>query len=176
MIDFSINKIEQLPINKLNTGVYLWVFHANKIPPHIGISLNGLFYSLKVNSKDYRVEIDKILNIIQIKKIACLFVELKDVDTFNLESVFKQVSKINDVYPSCLTPISVILGKDYHQKMERLSELLVILEKNQQIKSFFKLNLNPSFKGIKFYTKETIQQRIAELKDVKRKKYLPQGN
>jgi hypothetical protein len=164
MIDYKIEKIEFLPKNKLDKGVFIWVLHVNKIPPHIGISIDGLFYSLKVNSRDYRVKIDKILSIIQSKKTACLFVELKNLNGCKIDSIFEQLSTINEVYSSCLTPISEALFDENFQKVERLTELLVILEKNQQIKSFFKLNLESDFEGIKFYTKKDIQQRISELK------------
>jgi hypothetical protein len=176
MIDYKIEKIEFLPKNKLDKGVFIWVLHVNKIPPHIGISVKGLFYSLKVNSRDYRVKADKILNIIQNKNIACLFVELDKFNGFNIDLIFKELSSINKEYPSCLTPISQALCGGNHKQIGRLTELLVILYKNQRIKSFFKLNLESDFEGIKFYTKKDIQQRISELKDAKRRKHLPQGN
>ena len=52
MTSYKIEDYQQIEKNKLLKGVFIWVIHTNKIPPHIGISLNGKFYSLNVNGKD----------------------------------------------------------------------------------------------------------------------------
>ena len=46
------NIIHQFDEVILNKGIYLSVVHANKIPPHIGIVVDGKYFSLKANGKD----------------------------------------------------------------------------------------------------------------------------
>ena len=52
----------------LKEGFFLWIWHADKIPPHIGCSINGVYFSLKVNGKDDKKESNNALLVIQQKK------------------------------------------------------------------------------------------------------------
>ena len=63
----------------------LWVWHADKIPPHLGLSVEGRYFSLKANGKDFMTEIDAVLQIISKKKIKTLCFELKS--TLNLSLI-----------------------------------------------------------------------------------------
>jgi hypothetical protein len=179
MIDFEIKNSLVLPENQLKIGLYIWVLHANKIPPHIGLSINGNFFSLKVSSKDVAVSYEKVFDLISKKNIQTIFIEIKD---FNPEmedkivQIFNEFDCINSYYTSCLIPIVKALIIEKNPQIERLSQLLENLKEKNQIKSFFQLNLETDFEGIPKYTKQDIQKRIEELKDVKRRKYLPQSN
>ena len=53
MYSFQFDTINSLNNESaLNTGCYLCIWHANKIPPHIGILIDGSYFSLKVKGKD----------------------------------------------------------------------------------------------------------------------------
>ena len=55
---------------------YLWVWHADKIPPHLGLSTQSRYYSLKSNGKDQNVCFEKVIQLIDRKKIKTLAIEL----------------------------------------------------------------------------------------------------
>ncbi len=166
MTSYKIEDYQQIEKNKLLKGVFIWVIHTNKIPPHIGISLNGKFYSLKVNGKDNGIDIDIILKVLEKKKIHTLFIELKTLEWFELEGVFDRFKDLSSPEITCLTPILEFFKED--SRIETVSELLVNLDKKNQIKSFFGLNLTTDFVGIPMYSKIDIQNRILKLQDVKR--------
>ncbi len=166
MTSYKINDYQEIEKNQLLKGVFIWVIHVNKIPPHIGISSNGIFYSLKVNGKDNGIPTDIILKLIEKKKIHTLFIELKSLELCELDLIYNRFKDLSSPEITCLTPIIEFLKED--SKIETVSELLVNLDKKNQIKSFFGLNLTDDFVGIPSYSKIDIQNRILKLQDVKR--------
>ncbi|MES2589489.1 MAG: hypothetical protein V4622_10965 [Bacteroidota bacterium] len=170
MIDYKIHSWQEVDKEKLSKGLYIWVIHVNKIPPHIGISIDGKFYSLKVNGKDVGVDFELIYKIIQKKQIQTLFVEIDSNKNSNIESVFEKYKSLNNSNTTCLSPIIEFLHEDENIKI--LVELLVNLDKKNQIKSFFGLNLGTDFEGIPVYSLDDVQNRILKLKDAKRSKHI----
>ncbi|NBR15845.1 MAG: hypothetical protein EBU01_14895, partial [Crocinitomicaceae bacterium] len=55
MFDFEFKNIQFVNHLETKTGVYLWILHADKIPPHIGISIDGQYFSLKAKGKDENI-------------------------------------------------------------------------------------------------------------------------
>ncbi len=137
----------------------IWVLHADKTPPHIGISSEKLFYSLKINGKDEGLELKSLLNLIQKKRIPTLAITLsKKVREEEIKKTFDAFgSKINQ-QQTCLSPIVEILTPQFKDLI--LVELLDNLDQNQEIKSVYGFNLPSSYEGIPSYTRETIQRRI----------------
>ena len=61
MFDFEFDHIIKDEVDLApEQGLFLWVFHADKIPPHIGISLDGCFFSLKSSGVDIDLELSLI--------------------------------------------------------------------------------------------------------------------
>lgn len=179
MIEFPIKNPVQLESDQLEKGLFIWIFHANKIPPHIGISIDGLFYSLKVTNKDIEVDYKRVIEIINQKKIQAVFVEINNSNSNineNIHQIFSKIDIINNCNSSCLEPLVQVLVETSSLEIERLSQLLVNLQNQDRIQAYFQLNLDPDFEGIQFYTKEKIQQRIEELIHVKRRKHLPKSH
>lgn len=161
----SFSKIE----NDLNDGLFLWILHANKIPPHIGISLDGLFYSLKVNGKDDGIELGKINKIIQAKSIGTFIVELK-ISSFknDIKHCFSKYNRVVSNETTCLTPIQDVLK--FEGKQLILPELLIKIQSIEALGKVFKLNLESDFNGILAYGKAEIENRLKLLENVKRNK------
>jgi hypothetical protein len=179
MIEFQIKNPLKLYASKLEKGLFIWIFHANKIPPHIGISIDGHFYSLKVTNKDLEVDYKRVIDIINQKKIQTIFVEINNLDLNikeKIDEIFTKTDVINNCNSSCLIPLIKVLVGVNSLEIERLSQLLVNLQNQDRIQAYFQLNLDPDFEGIQFYTKEKIQQRIEELIHVKRRKHLPKSH
>jgi hypothetical protein len=152
-----------------NKGLYLWILHANKIPPHIGISLDGIYSSLKVNGKDDGIELTKINKIIEAKKIGTFIVEINQIlQNDDLKYCFSKHNKVVSNHTTCLTPIQDVLKLDGEKLI--LSELLNKIQLNDSLGKVFSLNLESDFKGILAYGKAEIENRLKLLENVKRNK------
>jgi hypothetical protein len=151
----------------LTTGVYLLIIHADKIPPHLGIMIDGKFYSQKVNGKDLGVDYKKLLKIIQKKNIPTLFYALNSVSKKSIKTVFEYIPSEIKNKQTCLNPINRALteGEDF----QIVSELISYLEENNQVEEVYGLNLPNSFVAIPSYSREDVEKRIAFLRDDKRR-------
>jgi hypothetical protein len=140
---------------------YLWIWHADKIPPHIGISTNEAYFSLKSSGKDIALNVSSVITLIERKQIKTLVVELKDeIPISSIDSIFYAYQNAEENKSTCLTPIKEILNRPTPTKLEYL---LTELASDNQIERYIGFNLDNSFKGIPFYTEEDIQHRLALL-------------
>lgn len=156
----------------LKSGTFLWIWYADKIPPHIGLSSSGKYFSLKVNGKDENIEVLKVLSIIQRKKIVTVFVRIKnEYQIDKVKSTYSKFHKAETGKNTCLSPITQLL--DCSEEVFQLSDLLIYLSNNKEIESVFGLNLDSDYKGIPPYTKEDIENRLRKLEDVKSQKNIP---
>lgn len=161
MLSHVMNNIQSFSLERVSQGIVIWVLHADKIPPHIGISVNGLFFSLKANGKDIAAPIDNVIDVINRREIMLLCFSLSDVlsekvvaDSFNLYD--KTIpNKI-----TCLNPIKNVLR---HDKPTKIVELLSLLEKEGRIFNVFGLNISNDFSGIKDYDVADIHERLTLL-------------
>ncbi len=171
MFDFIFDSIQfHEKIEQLN-GVHLWILHADKIPPHIGISVDEHFFSLKAKGKDESVSIQSMLQVIDKKKISTVLIQLKSNLTFEQVRIeYSKFERAFDLETSCLVPIKNCLNAPI--SIQKLSELLHFLQDEDQLLSVFGLHLINEYKGIKSYTIDEIQQRIEKLNDVEGKNNL----
>lgn len=163
MFDFIFRDLDFTSRIDSFSGIHLWIIHADKIPPHIGFSIDNNYFSLKANGKDNGISTESILQIIQKKKIGTVFVKLNCELSFEeIKSAFDEFERAKDLNSSCLVPIRNVLKAP--DSISKLSELLYFLETQNMIYSVFGLHLNNDYKGIKSYTTTEIQQRIEKLK------------
>jgi hypothetical protein len=159
-IDFNI---ENLNLQKN----LLWILHADKIPPHIGISAEAHFFSLKVSGKDEYMPVFKLIDILNFKKISSVVIELDSCITeYELANKYKKFDRAEDLGSSCLIPIKELFFPD--SKVNRLKDFLDILKEKKLINRVFGLNLTDTYKGISYYTIEEIEFRLEKLKHAKR--------
>jgi hypothetical protein len=167
MYSFEFNSLESFTgINQLGDGFYLWVFHADKIPPHIGCSVNGQYFSLKFNGKDENVPIELVLATIDRKSIPTLIIEIKS--TVSLEMVMDVFESYSTTVPNevtCLAPIARLLHCP--DSVRKLSNLLTYLSFRAELLRVFKLHLELNFMGIKHYSQGDIHQTLKQLRDAK---------
>ncbi len=141
----------------------LWVWHADKIPPHLGLSVEGRYFSLKANGKDFMTEIDAVLQIISKKKIKTLCFELKS--TLNVQDLANSFNKYNTTIPfevTCLLPIQEVLNSYFSKQ---LVDLLVDLDDKKQVNRVFGFNIPIEFDSISEYTTDDIHARLKKLKE-----------
>ena len=166
MSSYPLNKINTIEIEKLRKGIFLWAFHVDKIPPHVGVSIDGVYFSMKFSDCDFKLDVDTVYQVVQRKKIPAFIIPLKNRGTLdNLQTIFSEYgSKIKDG-ESCMTPVLRFLGEDEELLLE---ELLTHLFHSEKLEVVFGLNLASDFKGIPFYTFNQVQLHIQNLKDAKR--------
>lgn len=141
----------------------LWVWHADKIPPHLGISTKGKYFSLKANGKDVSIDIESVRQIIERKKIKTLCFELiNEVAIKEVEDSFGQYVKTIPYITTCLHPIQEIVNSP---ASKQLVDLLVDLEEKHQIIRVFGFNIPAEFDAISEYTVDDIHARLLQLKD-----------
>ena len=149
-------------------GIFLWVFHADKIPPHIGISKDGFYFSLKVSGKDEFVSVEKISKLLKTKKIPTLIIKTSENSIKNrqLETIFEKYQTANSDGLTCLTPIIEIYFSETKDLI--LIELLNLLNEAGVMETIFGINLPVDYKGIPAYSRQDIQNRLYQLKHAKR--------
>ncbi len=65
---YTISVKNELSPNDIKKGNWLVIMHAKRIPPHIGILINGKYNSLTIKGHEINVDPSVILKIIQQKK------------------------------------------------------------------------------------------------------------
>lgn len=142
-------------------GLYLWVFHADKIPPHIGISSQGKFYSLKSSGVDVGLDTGKVFRLISDKKLPSILIKLtSNVSEAELHGVYQSYSKTQAGSITCLTPVNEVLSISDAAK---LSELLIRLEEDGRLAQVFGFHLPPQLKGVRAYSAQDITNRLLDL-------------
>lgn len=133
-------------------GTILWILNPHKKPPHLGISFQGKYFSLKFNGKDEHVNVLEFFKFTSIRNIPLIAIKLKqEVTLTQLTSAFQQFSKANSLTNSCLKPILIAL-KINKGSIEKLTDLLIHLKDEQLIEKSYGSNIKPDFSGIPFYT------------------------
>lgn len=172
MYSFEFQTIDSFEeTTRFEKGFYLWIWHANKIPPHIGCSINGKYFSLKVKGKDNGIDSFKAFQLIQKKSIPALFIELnQSIIPSYLQEVYDRYQHAEPNIATCLTPISQLFN--CLSEVRQLSELLKYLQDRNKIEKVFGVNLDNDYRGILNYNQEDITNRLQKLKDVKREKHI----
>jgi hypothetical protein len=153
-----------LALNFDESSVFLWVIHANKTPPHLGISFGSSFYSLKANGKDDGLSVDKILPVLKKKQIATVFYEMrKEVEIVSPELVFAEFETTVPGEVTCLEPLKRVFKNN---DATWLKELLAFLEAKGSVAAAYGWQLPQSFNGIPNYNPQDIHRRLRELGNV----------
>lgn len=164
MSDYKINNIQLYNDGEFDEkGVYLWVLHVDKIPPHIGISVSGQYFSLKAKGKDENLPLDQLIQIIQRKEISVLVIHLDE--NISLEDVQTKYAQFEMTIPeeyTCLEPVRQVLNRPNASKLEWLIDEL---DGDASITGYTGINLPENFRGIPFYTEEDIHRHLQGLND-----------
>lgn len=156
-------------ITVLENGFYIWILHASKIPPHIGCSIDGKYFSVKVNGKDNGIPVDQVVRLIESKRISTFFVEVQtQIKLVQVMDFFEKEPLLEPNKNSCTTPINKLFeSKDSNQQV---ATLLKQLESESMIGNVFALHLPNDHGGVLSYSKEEINNRLEALNHVKRRK------
>jgi len=162
----NILPIEQLDLHKN----LLWILHATKIPPHIGISADGSYFSLKVSGKDQNLKVENVIALARKKSLAIICIEINHhFSSLDINRVFSNFSVASSNAATCLSPIKKILE---FPDAQQLSDLLLYLEEKHTLGKIFGLNLPFDYECLPNYSATEIQQRLIKLENAQRKKSL----
>lgn len=140
---------------------YLWIWNPTNIPPHMGLSVDGAYFSLKANGVDLNSGLKDIIEIVSRKKIPVLAIEL--AAEFSLEdcqSVFSKHEKTIANQVTCLNPIKRVLKLESPSK---LAELLAELDERETLGRTTAWNIKETFVELSEYSTEDIHSHLVSL-------------
>jgi hypothetical protein len=153
----------------LLSGHWLWIWNADKIPPHVGLSHNERYFSL--TWKDCELALPVSGRKQQADRAGIPLVLIKLGETIN----FRDPRKVFSAYTSavkdkttCLRPVVEALG--LNESIPQLSELLKLLAKQDNLRDVFALHLNKDYTKIAAYSVSDITRRIGQLHEADRRK------
>ncbi len=166
MSSFQFKRIDLSSNYDFKNKSYLWIWHANKIPPHIGISTHDAYFSLKVSGKDIELPCERTLNKAISKRICLVLVELKSgIELNSLQNAFAEFENALPASSTCLSPIKNCLNEP---TIQQLSELLESLTQKNEISTVFGVNLPENYTSLPDYSIDEIQNRLLLLSHAKR--------
>lgn len=156
--DFTFEKFRKSETISPESDVLLWMFHVDKIPPHVGISQNDMFFSLKSNGRD-EIPVDNLIQIVKSKHIKCIVLNIKyTLDLQNIKGVFSRYDRATSSKISCLTPIKEVLR--IPAEVRKLSDLLSFLNDLNFIQEIYCFNVTNNELGILKYDVSEIDNRL----------------
>lgn len=174
---YSISIQHDFNESLLNKGTWLVILHACRIPPHIGVIIDGNYNSLTIKGQELNISSLALVKTIQQKKIETLFIQLKYHPVFSTDYqkeicqyFIKQYKEVKQFESTCLNPVKQFLQEFYALpvlKQELMFELIERLKQNEYIDKTFGVNLSHVDE---FYLPVYTQ---AELQDVITKERLP---
>ena len=167
--DFKIKIQEKLPLHKIEKGLFLFIYRATRIPPHLGIIFNGKLYDITLQGANNGEDAAEFLNTIIKKYTKTVFFEIKlpqfNTAAYLIEILSNSVKKYNKVSEttSCILPIKLFFQEAYKINTSQANfifDLLPILFQHQFILNTYHLNLERHIIDnqfvLKTYTKEDI--------------------
>lgn len=119
---------------------WLVILHASRIPPHVGLMVDGNYNSLTIKGHELDVRPEALLKTIQQRKIESIFIRLQKHPVFSNDymlGVFQhqvqQFTVVKQGEATCLSPIKLFLSEFYalpYNEDELLYELMKRLEAN----------------------------------------------
>jgi hypothetical protein len=166
MSNYPIQHIQIFEKSFVEQGTFIWAFHVDKVPPHVGISIDGCYFSMKASEYDFNLDVEAVYQVVQRKKISTFLIAIKDV--YNLEglkSIFREYGTKIKEGESCMTPVLRFLGENEELLLD---ELLIHLFQTKRIDSVLGIHLPEQFNQLPYYTSNDVQIHIQQIKNVSR--------
>lgn len=171
MNKYSIDITGKISEEKLMKGLFIFMFRATRIPPHIGIIANGQLFDITAVGPNRGINVLDFYKTVLKRKSQVIFIELhqKNNATTLAEIITQKVNhywKVNNE-TSCLNPVKDFIEDIFNIKVnhtEFIFELLPVLIENNIIKEISQVNLSTMISDnvfeLKKYTKEDIDNCI----------------
>lgn len=171
-MSFSIPITHHISDIKINEGIYILLHRASKIPPHIGLIVNGKLFEISTSGPGYNLSGEVVLQTAQKRGVEVVLVELKSPN-HKIEDLEQLITKLVKHYDkvtkdvSCLNPIQDFIEQIYKIDLKSVNfifELLPILYFEKLVKSSYQVNLTHQLIDnnflLKIYTKNDVEHCI----------------
>ncbi|MDG1334169.1 MAG: hypothetical protein P8P74_17685 [Crocinitomicaceae bacterium] len=140
---------------------YLWIWNPRAVPPHMGLSIDGCYFSLKANGLDFNSDLQDLIGVISRKRLPVLAVELNlELTKDNFKSEFSKFERTIANEVTCLNPIKNVLN---FSEVRKLSELLTNLDENDLLGKITSWNIEDSTIELADYSTEDIHKHLVSL-------------
>lgn len=161
MATFEFTEIQREWPTFEGSSLFIWVWNADKIPPHLGVSVGKRYFSLTYKGfEDFQ-------SATMIRKIKRLQIPIAFVKT-TLEAgeeesakLFRSFERAKPGGATCLSPIKELCRSS--EKVVQLAHLLKELHESGKLSAVYGLNLPEGYKRLPDYNLEDIAKRIKEL-------------
>ena len=174
MNKYPINIKGTITEERLQKGVFIFIYRASKIPPHIGLVVNGLLYDITAVGPNIGLPLADFYKTAVKRKTEILFVELKKANFSMLNELISALVEANfkvTIDTSCLTPVKEFIYEAYAVDVDQTNfifELLPVLFQKELITAVWELNLSKKIEQSVFemtkYTKQDVANCVAALK------------
>jgi len=155
---------------------WLMILHVARIPPHVGMMINGSYSSLTIKGHELGIKTEVILKTIAQKKIETLALQLVKQPVFRLdfqkgafEYYVRQFGKVQAHQTSCLSPVKLFLREFYaldYDQNELLFEVTERLKQNSYIDKVLGFNVNDRLTeseiSLPLYSHQRLQEVIEQ--------------
>ena len=160
----------------LNKGIFLCLLHVKRVPPHIGIVIDGLFHSLTIKGSEPNVAIKALLKTISQKKIETIFLKITGHPVYSLDHLSDMFLEILKKYPAikaneltCLSPIKDFFNEYYALNSSASDIIYSFLERltnNNFILESYSVNLTLSHNKVEIpiYSQTELNDKIKTIR------------
>jgi hypothetical protein len=167
MPEFNFSDIMFASPEKIGFGTWLWVWNADKIPPHIGISRGRNYFSLTYRNCEVQKDVAAMFRKAKRAAIPLVLIDVSNWEFLrDFTTIFEQYERAASGGPTCLTPVKEAFGLT--EGVFQLADLLTEIEKQGRLKQVFALNLDRTYRGIPDYSVTEIMSRIELLHETQR--------
>lgn len=160
MSEFHFDSIHDGFPEQLTQKNILWIWNADKIPPHIGISAGKDYFSLTYR-KSEQLQVVSMVKKAKRSNVPLILVEFSaGLTSGELVEVFSRYERAVDGI-TCLRPIREVLRLE--ERVSQLVDLLILLKSSELIVRVNGMNLPEEYTGIPDYSMEDILSRIRTL-------------
>ncbi len=175
---YKITITDELDFNRIQKGIWVYIAHASRTPPHIGLIIDSKAQSLEVKGTSVNVGLNVVLKNCRLRKIKTIFIKIEPHPVFSndylkeyLIEIIKSLDAVGHNNATCLSPIKEFFAEFYPvktDKVEFIFDLLPELFKHKVAKHVMCMNLendldNATF-TLPFYSKEELNDKILETK------------
>jgi len=140
--------------------LFIWVWNADKIPPHLGLSRGKNYYSLTYKGADEFV-VGTMVRKIKRSEIPMLFIRIESDLNVDLSRLFQSFERAKPGVSTCLSPIKAAF--EVGDNVKQLSGLLAQVQQQGKLGSVYGSFLNEDYSSLPVYGWEDIVSRIEEL-------------
>ena len=178
-VEFASLKIKSKPFQEteIEKGIYLCLLHAKRVPPHIGIIINGNYHSLTIKGIEPNVQLKALLKTIAHKKIETVFLKIALHPVYSIDhlnamfvEILKPYTSIKNTELTCLSPIKEFFLEFYalnSSDKDIIFTFLNHLNNNSFILEANSLNLTLENNEVKIpvYSQEQLNEKIKSIRD-----------